>query len=50
VRPFVAWFESCQPVRNSVGVFEFDGKKKAPDRLITQVIGGKLNRDTHPGT
>jgi len=25
-------------------------KEKAPDRLIAQAIGGKLNRDTHPGT
>ena len=24
--------------------------EKAPDHLIAQAIGGKLNRDTHPGT
>jgi len=34
---------------------EFRGKKKqqkekAPDRLIAQAIGGKLDRDTRPGT
>jgi hypothetical protein len=31
-------------------MFGIKRKEKAPDRLIAQAIGGKLNRDTRPRT
>jgi hypothetical protein len=31
-------------------MFRESGQKEAPDRLIAQAIGGKLNRDTRPVT
>jgi len=37
-------------VRDGESIFKITRKEKAPDHLIVQAIGGKLNRDTRPGT
>jgi hypothetical protein len=35
---------------NEADPFGISWKEKPPTGLVAQAIGGKLNRDTHPGT